>query len=327
MKPTVIITSIFPPTEAIKMFVDAGLSVIIAGDLKSPSDWSYKDAVFLSTEKQKELGFALYGLLPFNHYGRKMMAYLYAILNGAENIYDTDDDNFPKINWGFPEFKGCYDMIPENQSFVNVFRYFTENKIWPRGFPLNHLSDSLIPESEIKAKEIRVGIWQGLIDEDPDVDSIYRLTNGELCNFNQRSPIVLGENTICPFNTQNTLICKELFPLLYLPSEVTFRFTDILRGLVAQPIMWLYGYYLGFTAPTVIQKRNPHDLMKDFQAEVPMFLFSEIIPEIVATSINKSKSIYDNLYDAYVALNKKEIVTINELNILNAWLIDLANLI
>ena len=60
--------------------------------------------------------------------------------------------------------------------------------------------------------------------------------------------MVLGTGTMSPFNTQNTLIRKELFALLYLPTYVTFRFTDILRGLVAQPIMWAAGYALGFTA-------------------------------------------------------------------------------
>jgi hypothetical protein len=327
MKRTVIITSIFPPTKAIKKFVDTGLPVIVVGDLKTPVDWSYKGAKFLSTEGQKKMGFRLSELLPYNHYCRKMMGYLFAMMSGAEEIFDTDDDNFPKPDWDFPAFKGSYETISENKGFVNIFQYFTKDKIWPRGFPLNHIMDAKMPESEIVKLNVNVGIWQGLIDEDPDVDSIFRLTMGEPCIFQQRSPLVLEKNTICPFNTQNTLFCRKLFPLLYLPSEVTFRFTDILRGLVAQPIMWLYEYHLGFTAPSVIQKRNPHDLMKDFKAEIPMFLYAESIPEIVATNTSKSKTITDNLYNAYVALNRKEIVTLNELKILNTWLRDIEKFI
>ena len=41
---------------------------------------------------------------------------------------------------------------------------------------------------------------------------------------------------------------------MYLPTFVTFRFTDILRSYVAQPIMWNAGYRLGFTNATVTQK-------------------------------------------------------------------------
>ena len=39
--------------------------------------------------------------------------------------------------------------------------------------------------------------------------------------------------TYSPFNSQNTLWRKELLPLAYLPSKVTFRYTDILRGMIA----------------------------------------------------------------------------------------------
>ena len=82
-------------------------------------------------------------------------------------------------------------------------------------------------------KDCNVGVWQGLADEDPDVDAIYRLTSDTPCYFNERNPVVLAKGTVCPFNTQNTIIIKPLFNLLYLPTTATFRFTDILRGLVA----------------------------------------------------------------------------------------------
>ena len=126
----------------------------------------------------------------------------------------------------------------------------------------------------IKQNSINVGIWQGLTDGDPDVIAVFRMTNGKLCFFKHREPVVLRQHTATPFNSQNTLIRKELFPLLYLPATVSFRFTDILRGLVAQPIMWLYGYHLGFIEVTVTQKRNVHNYFNDFLAKVHIFVIS-----------------------------------------------------
>ena len=70
------------------------------------------------------------------------------------------------------------------------------------------------------------------------------------------------------------------FALLYLPAHVTFRFTDILRGLVAQPILWAAGYQLGFTRATVVQERNPHELLEDFESESPGYLRVEKIVDI-----------------------------------------------
>jgi hypothetical protein len=168
-----------------------------------------------------------------------------------------------------------------------------------------------------------VGIWQGLADQVPDVDAIYRLTSDAPCNFMDREPVVLDTGTVSPCNSQNTIIRKELFALLYLPTQVTFRFTDILRGLIAQPIMWLYDYQLGFLKATVIQRRNPHNYMDDFISEIPMYQYSERIIEIVSKSISESVNIETNLYNAYNSLLRSKIVSKKEMITLEAWLKDL----
>lgn len=115
---------------------------------------------------------------------------------------------------------------------------------------------------------------------------------------------------------------RELFPLLYLPAHVTFRFTDILRGLVAQPLMWLAGFHLGFTSATVEQLRNPHDFLTDFASEMPCYLYPERIIEIVGGVARSSASLADNLMTAYRALHEAAIVTQDELVTLEAWLKD-----
>jgi hypothetical protein len=165
----------------------------------------------------------------------------------------------------------------------------------------------------------KVGIWQGLADEDPDVDAIYRLTSDTTCTFKKSPPVVLGKGTVCPFNSQNTAIQKELFPLLFLPSFVTFRFTDILRGIIAQPVLWNHGYQLGFTEATVVQKRNVHDYFKDFESEVPMYLHAEKSLQTVVKSLGTG-SVKDNLYSAYEALLNINVVEQREMTVLHEWL-------
>lgn len=327
MKKTIVITSIFEPTEAVKLFAQQSgkYDLIVIGDKKSPENWICSDAQFISVKEQLVLPFQLIKALPFNHYSRKMIGYLLAIKNGADCIIDTDDDNLPLENWDFPLFNGNFETIEADQGFVNIYQLFTDQKIWPRGLPL-HLINKKYSFNELNNKDCNIGIWQGLADEDPDVDAIYRLTSDLPCYFNKRSPVVLSEGTVCPFNTQNTIIRKALYPLLYLPTYVTFRFTDILRGLVAQPIMWLYNYTLGFTEATVIQKRNPHDYMKDFISEIPMYEKGEQVIEIVKHAICKEKSIAQNMQLAYHSLAEHGIVNEKELITLEAWLEDLDNL-
>lgn len=323
LRKAIVITSIFPPTEAIVAFAAMkDYQLVVAGDKKTPADWNFAGAEYLSIDRQQEIGHHLNKILPYNHYCRKMIGYLYAMQNGAEYIVDTDDDNIPKNNWRFPDFEGQFDFIPGDKGFVNVYQLYSDTNIWPRGLPLDLIRTNFNLESDLTNQYATVGMWQGLADEDPDVDAIYRLTSDTPCYFNQREPLVLGKGTISPFNTQNTMVRKELFPLMYLPTYVTFRFTDILRGYVAQPIMWLYNYHLGFVDATVVQKRNPHDYMKDFISEIPMYTHCNEVMETVSAAVSANNSLNDNLFHAYEALHKKNIVEARELDVLSAWLQD-----
>ncbi|MFD1095247.1 STELLO glycosyltransferase family protein [Salegentibacter chungangensis] len=323
-KKFIVITSIFEPTEAVIAFSKMkDYELVVVGDKKTPVNWHYNNVDFISVEKQKDDKSELSRVLPYNHYCRKMLGYLVAMRSGADYIVDTDDDNIPKDNWSYPEFSQEFECLPGNKGFINIYQLFTKKKVWPRGLPLKFINTQFDLGKDLYTKSCNIGIWQGLADEDPDVDAIYRLTNDSKCYFNQRTPVVLGRGTISPFNTQNTIIRKELFPLLYLPTYVTFRFTDILRGLVAQPIMWLYGYELGFTNATVIQKRNEHDYMTDFISEIPMYENCEKIIELVSRSVSISNSIEANLYQAYRALLKERVVCEKEIITLKAWLKDI----
>ncbi|MBU2018621.1 MAG: DUF288 domain-containing protein [Bacteroidetes bacterium] len=319
MKKFIVITSIFAPTEAIRKFAALpDYQLVVVGDLKSPKEWKLDNVVYLGVEDQKKLNYPILKNLPFNHYCRKMLGYLWAIENGAEIIIDTDDDNLPYENWNFPAFKGEFDTIENDNGFVNIYEQFTPQKIWPRGLPLNEVLNQ--KKYAISKQQSKIGVWQGLANGDPDVDAIYRLVDNTPCTFDKRSPIVLGENTITPFNSQNTAFCKELFPLLYLPAFVTFRFTDILRGLVAQPILWKAGYKLGFTEATVFQDRNAHNYMRDFESEVTMYLHTERVIDTVKGTISSENSIIQNIQQSYFALAEQNIVNKDEINLLNTWL-------
>jgi hypothetical protein len=323
MKKFIIITSIFKPTEAVIAFAAKEYyKLIVVGDKKTPQNWALNNVEYISVEQQELSGYKLSKIMPYNHYCRKMFGYLFAMKHGADIIIDTDDDNIPKSNWKFPDFESEHKFIPDDSGHINIYELYSDQKIWPRGLPLRYVTRTTIDKSKLGLKKSNVGIWQGLADEDPDVDAVYRLISNRFCNFNEFPPVVLGKNSICPFNSQNTAIRKQLFSLLYLPTFVTFRFTDILRGLVAQPIMWLYDYSLGFTNATVIQKRNDHDFMKDFESEIPMYLHAEKVVELVSAAISVNHGIENNLHNAYMALLRKGIVEGREIDTLEAWLKD-----
>lgn len=321
----VVITTINEKTEAVCAFEELGVGKItLVGDLKSKPISSNKITKFLSVKEQEQLGFHISKKLPYNHYVRKNIGYLYALKEGGEMIYDTDDDNLPYKNWTFPTMDSYRGELIKEAKYFNVYSRFTDELIWPRGFPLNRVSK---PEDWVSEEDnADIGVWQGLADLDPDVDAIHRLIYGKEIRFNERRPLVLDIGTYCPFNSQNTLWKKEMMPYAYLPSTVTFRFTDILRGYVAQRCFWEHGQRLGFTKATVFQERNEHDLMKDFESEIPCYMQIEKLVSILNT-IELNTDFRHNLTSIYQALAKEGIVQLNELDIIEAWINDISKFI
>lgn len=325
MKNSIVITTINSKTKAISEFERSlkEWELILVGDRKSVFIDSSERIKFYSIDEQERLNLSLTGQCPENHYSRKNIGYLIALKGGAQLVYDTDDDNLPYDFWGFPNFKGNFNTISEGR-YCNIYNFFSSERVWPRGFPLREVP--FLREHQERPKDNSVAAWQGLADLDPDVDAIYRLIFSKEIKFNRRPPIVLGKGVYCPFNSQNTLWEREMMPYAYLPSTVTFRFTDIIRGYIAQRCFWEHNKFLGFTEATVYQERNNHDLLKDFESEIPCYLQVE---KVVAVLDNlKLRNDYEfNLLEVYRTLIKNNFVHEKELDILKAWLKDVNSLL
>ena len=325
MRKYIIITTINKKTVGVKKFEKSNdWNLLVIGDEKSHKIKSSNNLTFFSIEEQNKLGFQFSKKCPLNHYSRNNIGYIYAIKNNATMIFETDDDNIPYNNWFAPFSileKECEVIVAPK--FVNIYSLFTDKHIWPRGFPLNKIKK----QEKIKSKKFQskqVAIIQGLADKDPDVDAIYRMIDGEIVYFKKRNPVILNNNVYCPFNSQNTLWHKEAFVYLYLPISVSFRFTDILRGYIAQKGIWALGKNLAFISPTVYQKRNEHNLMDDFSSEINCYLKVEKVVEILDKLILSGTPLND-IRNIYTELNKNKIVNSLELEALDAWIKDISN--
>lgn len=329
VKTSLVITSVASPNKPLQTYAakckEHGVEFVVIGDTKSPKDFSLTGCDFWSVERQKELDVGLAKTIPETHYARKNIGYLVAASNGAEVIIETDDDNFPKkAFWEERTLKSRAHLL-ENAGWVNVYRYFCDTNIWPRGFALQYVLDETPPITGAKPGYAVCPIQQGLADENPDVDAIYRLTMPLPVAFRRSSAIALRRNSWCPVNSQNTTWFRMAFPLMYLPSYCSFRMTDIWRGFVAQRIAWTCGWSVLFHNATVYQERNPHDLLKDFESELPGYLHNAAICEELAELNLKdgADNIFDNLTLCYTRLVEKGYVDAKELKLLETWIGDL----
>jgi hypothetical protein len=298
----------------------------LIGDASSPCDFHLDGCDFYDIRRQLETGFRFAQLCPKRHYARKNIGYLLAMRAGAESILETDDDNIPEPGFWEDRPKSLRVKNVRNAGWVNVYRYFSEAKIWPRGFPLETVNSTVTPYASLPKSEVSCPIQQGLADENPDVDAIYRLLLPLPQRFHRNRRVALGPASWCPFNSQNTLWWSETFPLLYLPATCSFRMTDLWRSLIAQRITSENGWYVLFHEPTVRQERNDHDLLRDLQDEIPGYLNASKVAATLSTLEIRPgmQSHFDNLRRCYEALIRMSLFDPREAELLEAWLEDVS---
>lgn len=328
-KLALVITSIASPNEVLKKCAEESIKrkvdFIVIGDSKSPADFNLAGCDFYSLERQRQLPFTLCEILPEKKYSRKNIGYLVAMENGHEVIAETDDDNFPREDFWKPTRINANSYFIENQRWINVYAYFTDKKIWPRAFPLEYVHNEVPDMYQFPFKEVVCPVQQGLADENPDVDAVFRLVKMLPVNFKRSPSVALGNKTCCPFNSQNTRWFKPAFPLLYLPTYCSFRMTDIWRSFIAQRIFWENDWSLLFHKPTVYQRRNDHNILNDFRDEIPGYLNNDIILKTLEGLRLKrgEKHLMANLFACYESLIKINLIDEKELELLDAWCTDL----
>jgi hypothetical protein len=323
-----IITSIAPSTnKVLQTFAcecpQNNVHFIVIGDSKSPVGFSLSNCDFYSLDQQRRLSFNLAGSLPECKYSRKNLGYLLAMKQGANIIVETDDDNFPTAEFWEERSANQKSHILSNKGWVNIYRYYTTENIWPRGFALEHLRDESAGLDN-KTEYLHCPIQQGLCDENPDVDGVYRLVLPLPVTFQRAGNIALGNGSWCPFNSQNTTWFKEAFPLMYLPTRCNFRMTDIWRSFIAQRIAWVNGWNILFSNATVYQQRNEHNLLKDFEDEIPGYLNNRMICEkLMRLELQAGTAhIFENMVKCYETFIENGLIDQGELALLDDWVND-----
>jgi hypothetical protein len=326
---SVIVTSVGAPNDALRSLASgcrrAGARFLVVGDTKSPPDFSLDGCEFWDVDRQRGSGLAFAVACPTRHYARKNIGYLLAIRDGCRHIIETDDDNLPRASFFEPRERRVRAARVAGTGWTNIYRYFSSSGMWPRGLPLDAVSAPLPGRDALPRQEADCPIQQDLVDENPDVDAAYRLLFPLPQSFDPADPVATGQGAWCPFNSQNTRWWADAFPLLYLPAFCSFRMTDIWRSFVAQRVAWENGWSILFRAPSAWQERNEHDLMRDFEAEVPGYLNNRRIGEALdALALRPgTERIPDNMRTCYEALVRLELVGGEELALLDAWLADL----
>jgi hypothetical protein len=267
MKKIIVTTTINAPTLALKKFMNLeDWFMIVVGDKKTPHHFyqKNKNILYLHPNDQEKISKNLSDLIGWNCIQRRNFGYLIAYKMGAQLIATIDDDNIPYPDWGKEILIGkkvSADFYKtSNIAFdpLSIFKKYSN--IWHRGFPLQ-LLEKRFNFSKIK-KIIKADVQANLWNMAPDIDAINRMSlKKENFKFNKVNPY--SSNKISPFNSQNTILSKDIIKNYFLFPHVG-RMDDIWAAYYVQSL----GYKVIFSYATVYQKRNYHDIYKDFQNEL-----------------------------------------------------------
>ena len=261
--------------------------IIVIGDIKTNnSSWAkFKNSsklIYLSIEDQLKLNYNITKYIPFNSYSRKNIGYLYAIQHGAKEIYETDDNIYMFNRKNFLNRyieKYIYYAENNNSLMINPYNFYGKPTIWPRGFKLKDINK----ESDTKFYRLISGrtklnplIFQGLLNLDPDVDSIFRQTRLKKNNsinqiFNNFRTLMYLPGNFVPINSKNTKYLYDIFPCLALPITISKRVSDIWRGYLMQRYAWIYNGTVLYNPPCADNKRKYRNINLDFINEKDLF--------------------------------------------------------
>ena len=317
----IVVTSINDINSCLKaLSSNDQFDLLYVADKKSPKI-DNENIKFLSIEDQKVICSDLDYVMPFNTYSRKNFGYLHAYKNyNSTFLIETDDDNYPLVNF-FNENRSVdvSGILSSNSKWVNAFSYFTTERVWPRGFPLEQVNKSFHPKPKDEIVNVLSPIQQELANGDTDTDAIFRLVYPGLdIEFSAlNSPLVLDQASYCPFNSQSTVWFQLAWPLLYLPFSCSFRLVDIWRGYIAQKWLKNNDLFLTYKPPSMKQIRNEHNLISDFSDEIPGYLgvsrFCEVIDSIDEKEADKF------LLEAYQFLIDERFFDPEEIEGVRAW--------
>jgi hypothetical protein len=304
--------------------------------------------ILLTPEAQRLMKRAFTEMLPRNGYVRKSVGYLYAIMHGAQVIWDFDDANMLKfwLTGAAPSGAPSLDAaIPDSDDQEIEVREPSDHQwpiynpyaalgasthpSWPRGLPLDDIKEPTCSDTPLKTAWIKansLGVLQSLAELEPDVDAIFRLTMPLPFVFNRLSetkPLVVPMGSFTPYNAQATIHLRASFFSMYLPVTVSGRVSDIWRSYISERLFRDVGLRVGFTArPLVVRERND---IPDFTAEIPLYTTTKQLVEFLNTWKGTGESIVARTEELWIALYEHEFIELEDIKMVQLWLQTLIN--
>jgi hypothetical protein len=295
MKTVLVTTTINVPT-VLRKYRELGPDVpfIIALDQKTTAkgdelqqlDRELGNCQWLMPWRQQQLYPALSDAIGWNCVQRRNIAILEAAKLKPDIIVSIDDDNAPKGDY-FNEIEAAFTQ-PQSAR-VAKGKWFNLGALAKDSYTYRGFPRSAVPfaASSPNGRPHKIGIVNGLIYGDPDINAIERLTRDpqvtDYHRFTADGIVTDPKQTWTPINSQNTAYLAELAPLMLVLPRVG-RYDDIWGSYIAQRVLAGTDYHILFGKPHVHQDRNQQDLLKNLEDEILGMRYTEALINALETA-------------------------------------------
>ena len=337
-------TTIFAESDAVRDVCKRlpSYCLLVVADKKGPLEYSIDGGCkfeYLSVKQQEAMlrQSDFVTETPWNHFGRKNLGYLFAIVNGAKMVWDFDDDNQLISSNFLLEQTGDHQLVTveANTLMLNPYPLLgAETFSWPRGFPVEYIKNKTTQPKvdDLRVSDVEfqhVGVLQSLANNDPDVDAIYRLQRDLPFSFKGWSSaanvLILPGASFVPWNAQATLFrMRDALWVLYLPISIHGRVSDIWRSYIAQRLLRSVCIHVAFAVePLVVQHRNQHSYLADFDAEQDLYYKSGKLIELLGEWSPTSSYLQDQMTELFRLLYERDYVGIKDVRMVKLWISEL----
>lgn len=336
---------VVPDSRTPKHYIDELYNILLESNPMMSLEEFNKKVIFFSSEKIREWESApgprgtFSRSLPLNRFSRKNLGYLYAISHGANFIFDFDSYNTIDLDHNGMPLDPLPDGIDSSQikvSNVTVvmqgstsFNYHellgaSQNTSWPRGFPLDIIKDKntrgLIAyhESELalKSKTSNIGVIQYVVNNAPDVDSFYHLTNPYPLTFQYAHSLLVPLHSYSPYNSQSTIHMKDAFWAMLLPSTLHEGISDVWRSYFAQCIFADAGLRILISPP----KLSASIREKEYDDEMDLYKNTRQLIDFLSAWDSQANTIPKRMQDLWVDLYEHGYIEIDDVYLMQKWI-------
>jgi hypothetical protein len=265
---------------------------------------------------------------PWNDdYRRKNIAYLAAMANGAERVWDFDEHT--KLLGPYPT---AFEASPIKAWTLPAYRHDVLNpylllgadaRAWPRGFPstrIAHNATTPLRDSVLEGEwaRHRIGIVQSMTHNQPDVTE-HGTTRPTTFSYPKDTILVVPRETLAPLNTYATLFRPSALWALLLPQTVNDLHSDTWRGYIMQRLLADYGFEIAFTGAWAERSGNvqTRSTREDFNGLLSHQTYDLIT--FLRQWQNNGQNLPGSALDLYVKLQEHGFIGVDDVVRAKSW--------